>query len=74
MTEDKLFGTNVDGSKNEDYCVYCYKDGKFTSDETMEEMIETCIKPCLDHGVFPDADTARSAMMESFPKLKRWKK
>lgn len=74
MTEDKHFGTNADGSKNEDYCVYCYKDGKFTSDSTMEEVIEMCIQPCLDLGVFPDADTARSTMMESFPKLKRWKK
>ncbi len=28
LTEDVL-GTNADGSKNEDYCMYCYKDGKF---------------------------------------------
>ena len=27
LTEDVL-GTNADGSKNEDYCMYCYKDGK----------------------------------------------
>ncbi|WP_373840947.1 zinc ribbon domain-containing protein, partial [Bacteroides heparinolyticus] len=25
-------GTNSDGSRNEDYCIYCYKDGKFTQD------------------------------------------
>ena len=24
---DQLLGTNADGSKNEDYCIYCYKDG-----------------------------------------------
>ena len=28
LTED-ILGTNADGSKNEDYCMYCYKDGKF---------------------------------------------
>ncbi|MBO6082186.1 MAG: zinc ribbon domain-containing protein, partial [Bacteroidales bacterium] len=28
LTKD-VFGTNADGSKNEDYCMYCYKDGKF---------------------------------------------
>lgn len=25
---DNNFGTNADGSKNETYCGYCYKDGK----------------------------------------------
>ena len=28
LTDDVL-GTNADGSKNEEYCMYCYKDGKF---------------------------------------------
>ena len=41
LTEDVL-GTNADGSKNEDYCMYCYRDGKFLQDCTMEEMIEHC--------------------------------
>ena len=41
LTEDVL-GTNADGSKNEDYCMYCYQDGKFLQDCTMEEMIEHC--------------------------------
>ena len=25
---DELLGTNADGSKNEDYSIYCYKDGQ----------------------------------------------
>ena len=41
LTNDVL-GTNADGSKNEDYCMYCYKDGRFLQDCTMEEMIEHC--------------------------------
>ena len=47
LTEDVL-GTNTDGSKNEDYCMYCYKDGKFLQDCTMEEMIR--IFPSLSVG------------------------
>ncbi len=74
MTTDKMFGTNKDGDKNEGYCTYCYQNGKFTSDSTMEEMIEFCVKPCLDNGVYPDAETARSEMMKMFPNLKRWAK
>ena len=41
LTEDVL-GTNADGSKNEEYCVYCYKDGRFLQECTMEEMAEFC--------------------------------
>ena len=28
LTDDVL-GTNADGTKNGDYCMYCYKDGQF---------------------------------------------
>ena len=41
LTEE-LLGTNADGTKNEEYCIYCYKDGKFLQDCTMDEMIEHC--------------------------------
>lgn len=39
---DELLGTNANGSKNDDYCFYCYKDGAFTGNFTMEEMAEYC--------------------------------
>lgn len=26
------------GSKNEDYCIYCYENGEFTADISMEEI------------------------------------
>ena len=39
---DEIRGNNTDGSKNEDYCIYCYKGGKFLQDCTMDEMIEHC--------------------------------
>ena len=42
MTEE-LYGSNKDGSKNEDYCIYCYENGEFTADISMEEMIDFCV-------------------------------
>ena len=39
QNQDEL-GTNSDGSRNEEYCCYCFKDGAFTMDCTMEQMIE----------------------------------
>ena len=66
------FGTNADGSRNEDYCKYCYADGAFTGDCTMDEMIEACVPICVEEGVYGDADAARAAMRAFFPTLKRW--
>ena len=40
---DDVYGTNADGSVNNDYCNHCYINGKFTSDVTMEEMIDFCV-------------------------------
>lgn len=28
--DDSTFGKEADGSKNQDYCHYCYADGHFT--------------------------------------------
>ena len=69
---DELFGTNADGTKNEDYCMYCFNDGEFTSDMSMEEMMNFCIEKMVE--VHPEMDKNQvSAMMrEVFPKLKRW--
>jgi hypothetical protein len=69
-----LHGTNADGSRSEDYCHYCYKDGAFIKDETMDGMIETCIPFVSGGKPWPDEETARKAMKEIFPQLKRWKK
>jgi hypothetical protein len=71
---DELKGTNGDGSKNQDYCVYCYKDGKFTADITMRQMIDFCVKPMVEHNKGMTEEQARKMMDEFFPKLKRWAK
>ena len=75
LTEDVL-GTNVDGSENEDYCIYCYKDGAFTSDLTMEEMVSFCAQYVNEY----NKNTGRNLSQEEykvllrlfFPSLKRW--
>lgn len=38
------FGTNEDHSKNTDYCCFCYDEGQFTHEFTMEEMIEPIVR------------------------------
>lgn len=74
MEGEDMFGNNADGSKNEDYCVYCYKDGSFTADVSMEDMIEFCVPHMVSGNQGMTEDSARKAMQEFFPKLKRWKR
>ncbi len=75
---DELLGTNTDGSKNEEYCIYCYKDGAFTSDCTMDEMIEFCAQFVDEvNKNMPKPLTKeeyKQMMREFFPTLKRWKR
>ena len=75
LTADEMHGKNADGSKNEDYCQYCYPDGAFSNpDETLEQMIETCVPFVVEAGGdYPDADSARKMLQEHLPTLKRWK-
>ena len=75
LTDDNK-GTNADGSINDDYCIYCYKDGKFTQDMTMEQMIDHCARFTEDinrhSGQNLTQEQAKEMMRKFFPRLKRW--
>jgi hypothetical protein len=71
MSDESLFGTNENGSTNEEYCKYCYGNGAFYKDETMEEMIETCIPFMVEQGM--PAEQAKEILENTLPQLKRWK-
>ena len=77
LTRKEDCGTNADGSVNFDYCLYCYKDGKFLQDCTMDEMIEHCAQFVdeVNKGL-PEPMTREQyiqMMRGFFPMLKRWK-
>ena len=76
LESNEVFGTNADGSKNEDYCCYCFAEGEFTKDCTMDEMIAHCIEFLDDFNkdseVKYSKEEAIIAMKEFFPTLKRW--
>ena len=69
---DEMYGTNADGSKNKDYCKYCFENGAFTTNCTMDEMIEICVPHMVSAHSDMNEDDARKMMHESLPKLKRW--
>ena len=73
---EEILGTNADGSKNEDYCIYCYKDGAFTGNFTMEEMAEYCSMFVEEYnkntGKNLTACEYKQELLKYFPTLKRW--
>lgn len=70
---DELYGTEMGGSKSPDYCKYCYENGAFTFNGTMDEMIESCVPIMVKENAEMDEATARNMMKQFFPTLKRWK-
>lgn len=75
---DEILGTNADGSKNEEYCMYCFKNGAFTGNFTMEEMVEFCSQFVeqynQDSGQHLTRDDYKEVLRQYYPNLKRWKK
>lgn len=72
IVDDSQLAFNVDGSVNTDFCKYCYKDGKFIDDVSMEEYIDRCSKFGAQAGM--TNEQMRSHCEKLFPTLKRWKK
>ena len=72
MEKPDDFGTNIDNSKNKEYCCHCYQDGKFTEPGiTMEQMIEKCAGTMKQMNL-PKALIGQTKTV--IPTLKRWKK
>lgn len=72
MNEDQ-YGSLEGGAKTEEYCHYCMKDGSFTTEQTLDEAIESNIQFWLTD-CDNDPDKARIKIREEFSKLKRWAK
>ena len=73
---DDILGSNADGSKNDEYCIYCYKDGAFTGNFTMEEMVEYCSMFVEQYnkntGKHLTCCEYKEVLRQFYPTLKRW--
>ena len=68
--QEEQYGTNKDGSKNESYC---YKDGEFAQNCSMEEMAEFCAPFEVEGGRAKNVEEAKAGLMTYFATLERWK-
>jgi len=72
LTDENFYGKNSDGSKNENYCKYCFPNGAFSKDETLDEMVESCIPFRIKN--YPDEKAAREGIKRDLSLLERWRK
>lgn len=71
LDAEELKGTEKDGSKSNEYCIYCYKNGAFTDPEVTLDKMKTNIKSQMEKLKLPATVTDLS--INILPSLKRWK-
>ena len=71
LEDDGTMSRETDGSINEEYCKWCYADGKYTYSD-MDSLIDFCAGHMASEN-WPEAQV-RAYMAELLPKLNRWKK
>jgi len=69
-----FYGTNSDGSPSDEYCKYCWVNGAYGNpDETIEEMIESCVPYMVKSDKNPDGyPNIEIARVEFKKKLLEW--
>lgn len=71
LDKEEYYATNADGTVNHDYCIYCYKDGAFTREMTLEEAIADAANYAEYMNATPEEAVAYAQKV--LPTLKRWK-
>lgn len=66
----EIMSHEKDGKTNEDYCMWCYKDGKYTY-ESVDELIKKVVPILVQKGF--NEEQARSYMQSKTPTLRHWK-
>jgi hypothetical protein len=71
MAKDSDFGTNLDSSKNTDYCKYCYQNGAFTEPNITLSQMLTKVTNIMQQKHIPAFFVKKA--QEFIPTLKRWR-
>ena len=70
--QENQYGTEKDGSVNDVYCCYYYKDGEFAQQCSMEEMADFCAPFEVEGGRAKTVEEAKAGLMKYLSTLKRW--
>lgn len=69
--EDSNISKEINGTFNEEYCKWCYKDGEYMY-KNMEDLIDYCVEYMANEN-FPE-EQVREYLKNLLPKLNYWKK
>ena len=70
IMQNEHIGTNKDGSRNSDYCVFCFKEGGFVQNMSLDEFIEHSLQFASEVGM--STEDFRAYCNAKLPTLKRW--
>ena len=73
LADASLLGTEADGSPSEHHCKWCYADGSYLGECTMEDMVDICVSNMAGPEAPFTEDEARAYMEALLPTLERWK-
>ena len=65
-------GHEADGTETQDFCKWCYDQGAYVEDASMDEMIEDCA-PRMAEAMGWSLDESASLLGAVLPTLKRWR-
>jgi radical SAM superfamily enzyme len=71
LDKPELFGTETDGSASNEYCIYCYKNGAFTTPNITLSEMKTLVKQQMEKMKIDSSIINMS--VNSLPGLKRWR-
>lgn len=74
---EEYLGTNTDHSLSDEFCYYCLKDGEYTVDIPMEQMVDIWVKYTDKYNEYSSTNYTpqelRTLLNKRLPTLKRWK-
>lgn len=70
------FGSNLDESVHTDFCKYCFQNGAFSNERTLDEMVESNLRFLDEYnaekGLSYTPEQAKTELKQHLSKLKRW--
>jgi AraC-like DNA-binding protein len=74
---EEYLGTNSDGSRSDEFCYYCLKDGHYTVDISMQETVDIWVKYTDKYneysGTHYTRESLRVTLNKRLPTLNRWR-
>ena len=70
LDQDQLLGTEKNGAKNHEYCVYCYANGRFTKPDMKLSEMKVIVRTQLEKMNSPVSVIDKA--VSGLPQLKRW--